>query len=280
MKLVSFEGPRGLSYGILTDKGIIDAGERLPNPDLSSLLADTRALGQLERYGVDYALTDVALLPPIPESRKIICVGLNYKTHIAETGNQAPAYPILFPRYPDSLVGSGANLVRPKVSERFDFEGELAVVIGKPGRALSRETALDHVAGYACLNDGSIRDWQKHTTQFLPGKNFSSSGSFGPYLATCDEVGDIEALALTTRLNGVVVQHSKLDDLLFDVAALVEYVSIIWEVRPGDVIASGTPGGVGAVRKPPLWMKPGDLIEVEIDRLGILSNRVVAEESL
>jgi 2-keto-4-pentenoate hydratase/2-oxohepta-3-ene-1,7-dioic acid hydratase in catechol pathway len=282
MQLVSFEGPQGRSsYGILGAKGIIDVGIKMPTTvDLSSLLADIPALARFKRDDVDYDATDVRLLPPVPDSRRIICVGLNYKAHIAETGNAVPAHPILFPRYPQSLVGPGANLVRPRVSERFDFAGELAVVIGKPGRAIPRESALDHVAGYSCFNDGSVRDWQKHTTQFLPGKNFSRSGSFGPYLVTRDEVGEVDALTLITRLNGAVVQRTKLDDLLFDVPALIAYVSQIWEVRPGDVIATGTPGGVGTARNPPLWMKPGDLVEVEINSLGILANRVIAEEAL
>lgn len=279
MKLVSFSSmTRGSSYGILTDAGIIDAGARLPRyPDLASHLADMSALETLQRHAPDHAVADVTLLPPIPDSRRIICVGLNYKAHIAETGNQAPKYPILFPRYPDSLVGCGADLVRPSVSEMFDFEGELAFVIGRPGHAIPASEALQHIAGYACFNDGSIRDFQRHTTQFMPGKNFWRSGSFGPWLVTPDELGDIGALQLTTRLNGRIVQQTLLDDLLFDAAALIAYVSQIWEVRPGDVIATGTPGGVGSMRKPPLWMKPGDEVSVQIDRLGTLTNRIVAE---
>jgi 2-keto-4-pentenoate hydratase/2-oxohepta-3-ene-1,7-dioic acid hydratase in catechol pathway len=279
MKLISFAGPQGVSFGILTDAGVIDAGVRLRAPELAGVLDDLGPLRRLAGKAADFALSDVTLLPPIPDSRRIICVGLNFKAHIAETNNATPAYPILFPRYPDSLVGSGAPLLRPTVSERFDFEGELAVVIGRPGRAIPAERALDHVAGHACFNDGSIRDWQRHTSQFLPGKCFARSGSFGPYLATPDYVGEVGALTLTTRLNGLTVQQTRLDDLLFDVAAIIAYLSQIWEVRPGDVIATGTPGGVGAMRKPPLWMKPGDLVEVEIDRLGVLSNPISAQES-
>lgn len=278
MKLVSFLVGDRASFGIVVAGGIVDAGRRLPDhPDLASVLADPAPLRALADHAADCAIADVTLLPPIPDSRRIICIGLNYKTHIAETGHEPPAYPILFPRYPDSLVGAGSALVRPTLSERFDFEGELAVVIGRPGRHIAAADALGHVAGYACFNDGSVRDFQRHTSQFLPGKNFDRSGSFGPWLVTPDEVGDVGALHLTTRLNGTVVQHTGLDDLLFDVPALIAYVSQIWSIRPGDVIATGTTGGVGAVRKPPLWMKPGDTVEVEIDRLGTLTNPIVAE---
>lgn len=279
MKLASFLADGRPSYGIVTDGGIIDAGAKLTgHPDLASLLADPSPLFALADAAADHAAADVTLLPPIPESGRIICIGLNYRTHIAETGHEPPAHPILFPRYPDSLVGADASLVRPRVSEHFDFEGELAVVIGRPGRHIAAADALDHVAGYACFNDGSIRDFQRHTSQFLPGKNFARSGSFGPCLVTPDEVGDIRALQLTTRLNGEIVQQTGIDDLLFDVPALIAYVSQIWEVQPGDVIATGTTGGVGAARKPPLWMKPGDRVEVEIDRLGTLANTIVQED--
>jgi 2-keto-4-pentenoate hydratase/2-oxohepta-3-ene-1,7-dioic acid hydratase in catechol pathway len=281
MKLVSFRVGGRTSYGVLRDDGLIDAGQRLTEkPDLASALADPAPLLALAASGVvDHALADVALLPPIPNSGRIICVGLNYKTHIVETGNTPPTHPILFPRYPDSLVGDGASIVRPKVSERFDFEGELAVVIGRPGRHIRADRALEHVAGYGCFNDGSVRDFQRHTSQFLPGKNFERSGAFGPWLVTPDEVGDVNALKLTTRLNGEIVQQTGIDDLLFGVEALIAYVSQIWTVRPGDVIATGTTGGVGAARKPPLWMKPGDRVEVEIDKLGTLTNTVIDEEA-
>lgn len=278
MKIASFRDRIGMSYGIVKDDGIIDVGARLGLP-LEAVLENASLLARYANCAADLMLGDVTLLPPVPNSGRIICVGLNYRTHIEETGNAVPLHPILFPRYPSSLVGQGAAMIRPKVSERFDYEGELAVIIGKPGRHVAAERAMDHVAGYACFNDGSIRDFQRHTSQFLPGKNFDRSGGFGPWLVTPDEVGDVNALHLTTRLNGSVVQQSGIDDLLFGVEALIAYVSQIWEIRPGDVIATGTTGGVGAARNPPLWMKPGDLIEVEIDRLGILSNPIVDEET-
>jgi len=185
---------------------------------------------------------------------------------------------MIFARYPDSLVGHGAPMVRPQVSVQFDYEGELAIVIGKSGRHIESGSALDHVAGYACFNDGSVRDYQRHTTQFLPGKTFWRSGSFGPWLVTPDEAGAIGDLGLVTRLNGIEVQRAKIDDLLFDPPELIAYLSAIYPLMPGDVIATGTTGGVGAFRKPPLWMKPGDRVEVTIDRLGTLRNSIIAEE--
>lgn len=279
MKIVSFAVGSQHSYGLVREDGIVDVGRRCGETVLDHL-ADMSTLTRYEGEEADLQIGDVQLLPPVPNSGRIICVGLNYKSHIAETGNQPPAYPILFPRYPGSLVGSGAPLVRPRISDRFDFEGELAFVIGRPGRHIPAARALEHLAGYACFNDGSIRDFQKHTSQFLPGKNFDRSGSFGPWLVTPDEVGDVSALQLTTRLNGEIVQHAGIDDLLFGVEALIAYISQIWEVRPGDVIATGTTGGVGVARNPQLWMKPGDRVEVEIDRLGTLTNSVISEEAL
>ena len=237
----------------------------------------TDALASFAGKRPDFALHDVALLPPIPDSRRIMCVGLNYKTHIAETGRETPKYPMLFPRYPDSLVGDGRPMVRPHASERFDFEGELAFVIGKPGRHIPSERALEHVAGYSCLNDGSLRDFQRHTTQFLPGKNFAASGSFGPWLVTPDEIGDLGSQTIETRLNGETMQEATLDDLLFKVEDLIAYMSTIWTLRPGDVVATGTASGVGLFREPPVWMKPGDRIEVEISRIGVLANPIVQE---
>jgi 2-keto-4-pentenoate hydratase/2-oxohepta-3-ene-1,7-dioic acid hydratase in catechol pathway len=278
MKFISFTLAGKAGYGIVTKEGVIDAGSRLAEcGDLSEALADSARLALLANEKPDYDLADVRLAPPIPNCRRIVCIGLNYKSHIVETNRDTPSHPILFPRYPSSLVGDGENLVRPRVSEQFDFEGELAVVIGRRGRYIQASHAMEHVAGYSCFNDGSIRDFQRHTSQFMPGKNFERTGSFGPWLVTPDEVGDVNALRLATRLNGEVVQSASISDLLFGVEALIAYVSQIWEVQPGDVIATGTTGGVGVMRKPPLWMKPGDRIEVEIDRLGVLQNAIVAE---
>ena len=279
MKLISFTVAGRESFGIVQGDGVIDArlaaGSRFPT--LAEALTDMESLAAVAIRAPDHALASVTLLPPIPRSARIICVGLNYKSHIAEMDREAPQHPMLFPRYPDSLVGHGSPLLRPQASDQFDFEGELAFVIGRAGRAIPASRALQHVAGYACFNDGSIRDFQRHTSQFLPGKNFSSSGSFGPWLTTADEVPDLGERRLETRLNGQTVQSAKLDDLLFGVDALVEYVSTIWSVQPGDVIVTGTAGGVGAGRKPPLWMKPGDTVSVEISGIGLHTNPIAQE---
>lgn len=232
----------------------------------------------LKGLAAETTLDDVQLLPPIPAPSKIICIGLNYKTHIAESNHPAPARPMLFARFANSVVGHNQPLVQPRLSSQFDFEGELAVVIGKSARHVARADALGVVAGYACFNDGSIRDYQLHTSQFLPGKAFWKSGSFGPFLVTPDEIPDPSELSLTTRLNGEVMQRATLDDLLFDVPALIEYISGITVLEPGDVIVTGTTGGVGFAREPQVWMRPGDIIEVEISGVGVLTNSIVAEE--
>jgi 2-keto-4-pentenoate hydratase/2-oxohepta-3-ene-1,7-dioic acid hydratase in catechol pathway len=279
MQLLSFTVAARESFGILTAQGVIDvgavAGSRFSS--LAHALADMDALASYAARAPDHALADIKLLPPIPRSNRIICIGLNYRSHIAEMGREPPQYPMLFPRYPDSLVGAEEPLLRPQASVQFDFEGELAFVIGRAGRAISPSRALDHVAGYCCFNDGSIRDFQRHTTQFLPGKNFFHSGSFGPWLTTVDEVPDLGAQSLQTRLNGQIVQSAKLDDLLFGVEQLIAYLSIIFPLQPGDVVATGTTGGVGAGRTPPLWMKPGDSVTVEISRIGVLTNPIAQE---
>lgn len=282
MKLVSFSHNGREGYGIVVPAGVIDAEAILGHryPALSDALSDMDALAALSSRQADFSLGSVELLPPIPLSKRIICIGLNYKSHIAETGREAPQYPMLFPRYPDSLVGQGAPLIRPAASEMFDFEGELAFVIGRGCRNIPASQALDYVAGYSCFNDGSIRDFQRHTTQFLPGKNFARSGSFGPWLTTADELPDIGSQTLETKLNGQIVQSAKLNDLLFGIEDLIAYMSKIWPLQPGDVVATGTTGGVGAMRNPPLWMKPGDHVSVEISGIGILSNEIADEAAM
>jgi 2-keto-4-pentenoate hydratase/2-oxohepta-3-ene-1,7-dioic acid hydratase in catechol pathway len=282
MKLVSFSHNGREGYGIVVPAGVIDAEAILGHryPALSDALSDMDALAALSSRQADFSHGSVEFLPPIPLSKRIICIGLNYKSHIAETGREAPQYPMLFPRYPDSLVGQGAPLIRPAASEMFDFEGELAFVIGRGGRNIPASQALDYVAGYSCFNDGSIRDFQRHTTQFLPGKNFARSGSFGPWLTTADELPDIGSQTLETKLNGQIVQSAKLNDLLFGIEDLIAYMSKIWPLQPGDVVATGTTGGVGAMRNPPLWMKPGDHVSVEISGIGILSNEIADEAAM
>jgi 2-keto-4-pentenoate hydratase/2-oxohepta-3-ene-1,7-dioic acid hydratase in catechol pathway len=284
MKFVSFSDRGRCGFGAFTDSGILDLTDHPRGVEtLAEALARGGVQGLLERtaHARETRLPDdIRLEPVIPEPRKIICVGLNYRAHIAETGRDPPRHPLLFTRFASSIVGPGSALVRPRASTKFDYEGELAVVIGRTARHVSRDRALEYVAGYTCFNDGSLRDWQGHSTQFTPGKNFEGSGAMGPWLVTSDELPDPAALHLTTRVNGDTVQSAPLSDLLFDVPALIEYISTFARLEPGDVIATGTPGGVGAYRTPPLWLRPGDVVEVEIDRIGVLRNSVIDEAEL
>jgi len=277
MKIASFKTATGASYGLVTEHGIIDAGRRLKNfPTLKSLLANG-ALDELRAIATapaDHQIGGVELLPTIPDPDKIFCIGVNYSSHLAETTQPKLPHPMVFTRFAETQVGAGQPMIRPRESGNFDYEGELAVVIGKGGRRISREQALTHVAGYSCYNDGSIRDWQRHTSQFTPGKNFAATGSFGPWMVTTDEIPDVTRLAIATRLNGVEVQSAPISDLVFDVPALIAYCSTFIGLAPGDVIVTGTTGGVGAYRKPPLWMKDGDTVEVEVSGIGVLRNPV------
>ncbi|MES2264258.1 MAG: fumarylacetoacetate hydrolase family protein [Pseudomonadota bacterium] len=282
MKLLSFQHQHRTSYGVLRGERVIDLAAM---PDAAPTLKQALARGQLaaiEQWvqgqdGAGIALAEVSFLPPIPDPAKILCVGINYLTHVQETGREVPTYPMIFTRFADSQAAHEQALVRPAASAKLDFEGELAVIIGRTARHVKAADAFAYVAGYACYNDGSVRDWQKHSIQFIPGKNFPRTGGFGPWLVTADEVGDPSQLTLQTRLNGVVVQQARTDDLIFSIPALIEYCSTFTELQPGDVIITGTTGGVGAFRQPPLWMKAGDVVEVEISRVGLLRNSIVDE---
>ena len=241
-------------------------------------MAALQAAGVKLAAGEDLALSDVQLLAPLRRAPKLICIGLNYADHSKESGFDTPTYPAIFSRYNSSLMGHGAPMVRPKVSEQLDYEGELAVIIGKGGRHIPVKSALDHVIGYSVFNDGSVRDYQFKSTQWTMGKNFDDTGAFGPTLVTADELpAGAKGLKLETRLNGVVVQSSNIDHMIFDVATLVSLLSVAHALEPGDVIVSGTPAGVGLARKPPLWMKPGDVCEVEIEKVGLLRSPITAE---
>jgi 2-keto-4-pentenoate hydratase/2-oxohepta-3-ene-1,7-dioic acid hydratase in catechol pathway len=280
MRLVSFEKNGRSSFGIVAGSGIVDAAPRLKCSGLREALA-AGASAELERLASrspDFGLDEIVFTPPIPDAAaKLLCVGINYVPHIKEMGRERPERPVLFVRFGGSIVGHEQPLLKPRESEQFDYEGELAVVIGKRARRVSRERAYDYVAGYSCFNDGSVRDFQRHSQQFTPGKNFHASGSFGPWLVTKDEIPDPRELTLTTRLNGAVMQHESVAELCFDVPQLIEYCSTWTQLEPGDVIVTGTPGGVGAGRKPPVWMKPGDTVEVEISAIGTLRNAVAAD---
>ena len=246
-------------------------------PDLLAVITADAHSRLNDADGDTFALSDVKMLPTIPRPDKILCIGLNYMGHIRETGRDVPAYPTIFTRYPSTVVGHGQPLVRSKLSDNFDFEGEFAVVIGKPGHHISKDTAMSHVAGYTCFNDGSIRDYQRHTTQFWAGKNFRHSGAMGPWMVTPDELGDPTAPRMVTRLNNEIMQDTSVGDLAFSIADLIVYLSSILELSPGDIIATGTPSGVGLFRDPKVFMKPGDVVEVEIEGIGTLSNPVVDE---
>jgi 2-keto-4-pentenoate hydratase/2-oxohepta-3-ene-1,7-dioic acid hydratase in catechol pathway len=222
----------------------------------------------------DFALGSVQLLSPVPNTSKIICVGLNYAKHAAEAGRPATEFPTIFQRYQQTMIAHGETLLAPRVSEQFDFEGELAVVIGKGGSHIDETDAMSHVAGYSVFNDASVRDWQFHTHQYGMGKNFERTGALGPWMLTADEVPDYRKFSLKTVLNGEVMQTGKLDELIFTIPYLISYVSKALPWLPGDVLATGTPSGIGFKRKPPIYMKPGDEIEIEISMIGTLRNGV------
>ena len=281
MRVISFEHGGAASFGLANAGGIIDAGARLGGQfsDLRDLLRQG-ALGRLEELSglaPDVAEDDIRYLPVVPNATKILCVGINYLGHIQETGRDVPRHPVLFTRFADSFVGHGRPLIRPRVSRDFDYEGELAVIMGKRAWHVSRAQAMDYVAGYTCCNEGSIRDFQYHSIQFTAGKNFFRSGALGPWMVTRDEQPDPAALHLRTVLNGEVLQDAPVSDLCFDVPSLIEYCSIWTPLEPGDVIVTGTPGGVGRVRKPPIWMKPGDVVEIDIRGVGVLRNTIADE---
>jgi 2-keto-4-pentenoate hydratase/2-oxohepta-3-ene-1,7-dioic acid hydratase in catechol pathway len=280
MRLASFEVVDRRSYGVVTDDGVREVSPRLRDryPDLRAAIAGG-ALPQLakDQGGEVFAEDDLAFLPTIPNPDKVLCVGVNYRPHAEEMGRQLPQHPVVFVRFSGSLVGHGQPLLRPRASEQFDFEGELAVVIGKPARHVSRADALDYVAGYSCFMDGSVRDWQRHTMQFTPGKNFDQSGALGPWLVTRDEAGDISRVSLATLVCGEVMQSGRIDELIFGVPELIEYISTFTRLLPGDIIATGTPGGVGAARKPPRWLCAGDTVEVNLGPIGTLVNPVCDE---
>ena len=284
MKLASFTHAGQPSYGLVQEGSYLQPPAEFlsRHPDLASVLRAQALDGlaqALQQGGVSIAAAQTRALPVIPAPGKIICVGLNYKTHVAETKRADSDYPSLFLRFNDSLAADGDEVLRPAFSERFDWEGELAFVIGKGGRHIAPEDAFEHIAGYACFNDVSVRDWQRHTHQFTPGKNFPGTAPFGPWLVTRDEIADVRSLSLQTRLNGSVVQQASLSDLIFDIPTIVAYVSRFTPLSPGDVIATGTPGGVGDRREPPLHMKHGDVVEVEITGLGVLRNRIGTDAS-
>jgi 2-keto-4-pentenoate hydratase/2-oxohepta-3-ene-1,7-dioic acid hydratase in catechol pathway len=286
MRLLSFEVGGRASFGVVEDDGVIDLAPRLPE------VADLRALFTAGRLGdaaaaakgadSDYRLDEIRYLRPIPYPEKIICIGVNYADRNAEyrDGTDLPKYPSVFMRAPGSLVGHKEPIVRPPESEQLDYEGEIAIVIGKGGRRIPEAEAEAHIGGLTCLNEGTIRDWLRHGKfNVTQGKNFERSGGIGPWIVTADEFDGFDDLRVTTRVNGEVRQDDTTASLLFRFAYLVSYVSTYTALKPGDVISTGTPTGAGARFDPPIWLKPGDVVEVEGQGIGVLSNQVVDETS-
>ncbi|QTC91938.1 fumarylacetoacetate hydrolase family protein [Brevundimonas goettingensis] len=281
MRFISYSSAAGEGVGLWTDGGYRGLSTADLGGELKAFLGDTKALAGLALRLAQAPLVDletVDLLPPVPRPNKTICIGLNYLDHSAESGFEAPTYPTVFARFANSLIGHGAPLVRPDASDMFDYEAELVAVIGKGGRHISKAEALDHVVGYTLCNDASVRDYQIKSPQWTMGKVWDGTGAVGPALVTADELPEgCKGMTLTMKVNGELLQSASIDDMIFDIATLVSVLSEAMTLEPGDIIISGTPGGVGASRKPYLWLKPGDEAVVEIEGLGTLVNRVVQE---
>ena len=279
MRFVSYRQQGIYSWGALEGDKIFDLSN-VASSLISAIASSSlpQSSDDIEKDELNVSLSDVTLLPPIPEPRRIICIGQNYAAHRDEMSGASTSSPLIFTRFPSSIVGHNEVLIKPPESEQFDFEGELAVIIGSSGRRIAPENALSHIAGYSCFMDGSIRDYQIHTTQYIPGKNFEKSGSFGPWMLSANEIlNPNSGLSLQTRLNGELVQETTTDLMIFDIPTVIAYLSTFTTLEPGDVIASGTPGGVGYKRKPQLFMKPGDKIEVKIENVATLTNSIIAE---
>jgi 2-keto-4-pentenoate hydratase/2-oxohepta-3-ene-1,7-dioic acid hydratase in catechol pathway len=281
MKLASYVTDGKQAFGAVTGDSVITLNDRMRARHVS--LRDALAAGALDEMRSlaqslrpDRKLADVRILAPIPNPEKIMCVGINYKSHAAEHGQEAPKLPNIFTRFVNTLVAHDGEMIRPKVSTNLDFEGELAVVIGRPGRHIKEKDALSYVAGYSCFCDGSVRDFTKYS--LVASKNFIGTGPFGPWITTADEIPDPTKLTLTTRLNGEVMQQSGTDMLIHSIPAIIAFCSVFTPLSPGDVIATGTPDGIGAKRNPPVWMKAGDVLEIEISSIGTLRTRIADEK--
>ena len=279
MKLLSFVVDGHELFGAVSGENVVALNSRVGHKTLRDALA-AGAMDAMRKAAKestpDYQLGDIQFLPVIPHPAKILCAGINYRSHAAETGRDIPKQPSMFIRLATTLTGHEGKMIRPAVSQSFDFEGELAVVIGRGGRHIPVARALEHVAGYTCFVDGSVRDYQKISV--TSGKNFPATGPLGPWIVTADEIADPSRLTLVTRLNGQEVQKSGTDLLIHSVPQIIAFCSDVTPLAAGDVIATGTPDGVGHRRNPPLWMKAGDVLEVEISDIGTLRVRVVDEK--
>ena len=281
MKFISFLHKGNEKFGVSDDKFITDLTGKINGCRSLKELIEKNQIYNAKKYvesNKDHINEDqIKYLPVITKPDKIICVGLNYKDHVDEIEINLEKNPVIFLRLADSQTAHKENILLPKVSKKLDYECELAVIIGKYGRHIEKENALDFVIGYSCYNDCTVRDWQQHTSQFTMGKNFEKTGSFGPYMILSDTIQDYRNLSIQTRLNGQVLQKAKLNQLIFDIPTLISYISKAMPLRAGDVIVTGTPGGVGFKRNPPIYMKHGDKVEVEISKIGILANNVINE---
>ncbi|TBW48315.1 FAA hydrolase family protein [Marinobacter halodurans] len=283
MKLISYTKEGKAGFGAVTaDNQVIELTDKITGVDcLATLVGSEAMMGKAEDYvataSASLGLDSVTLEPVIPQPSKIICVGINYVAHAAEAGRKVGQYPVIFQRFADTLQAADAPIIRPIVSHEFDFEAELAVVIGKGGGHIAPEDAMSHVAGYTCFNDSSVRDWQFHTHQYGMGKTFRKTGSLGPWMVTADEIADYRELEIKGLLNGALMQQGSLSELAFDIPHLISYVSQALDWNPGDILATGTPSGIGFKRTPPIFLKPGDVYEVVISQIGTLSNPVADE---
>ena len=282
MKLATFRAAGRSSYGAVVGEGIVDLGRRLKHASVLDVLR-AGALDEVRGAAVavpDIALKDVTLLPPVVAPEKILCIGVNYANRNAEykDGSEQPKYPSMFFRTPGSLTGHGQPIVRPKASPQLDYEGEICLVIGRAGKHIAKERAMEHVAGYTLCNEGTLRDWVRHAKfNVTQGKNFDASGSIGPYFVSADEIDPAKPLHLTTKVNGEVRQDDTTENLIFSFADLIAYITIFTTLKPGDIIVTGTPVGAGARFDPPRWLKPGDVVEVSVPELGTLRNQVADE---
>ncbi len=285
MKIASFEKDGLASYGVVINSGIIDLGTRLGS-EFPALIDVLRANAidiihsEIKGQEPDFLMDDVVLQIPIPSPEKIICIGVNYGNRNDEykDGSDAPEFPSVFLRTPGSFVGHNQDILRPPESDQLDYEGEIVLVVGKGGRRIKKENYLQHIAGLSIMNEGTIRDWVRHAKfNVTQGKNFVSSGSVGPWMVTTEEVGDLDELSIQTRVNNEVRQADSISNMIFKFPYLLSYLSTFFELKPGDLIATGTPVGAGARFDPPVWLKPGDSLEIEVPKVGKLQNTFVDE---